>query len=373
MISRKIRLSLVLAVGLMLQSCDRKVESEEGYKALPSVTITPKLKAQIDSFRAIAREKGWTFTPRVTGASGRSLQSLTGELQLTAAEMKAAPILTEQALRISRAYDRLVLAQNPDLRIACNAGLQAWDWRAQGKVTPPKNQECGDCWAFASAGQIESAMLMAGRSQQDLSEQHILDCSNSGDCGGGRRWDALPWAVGTAVATQAQYPYAHGVKQQCQAGITGPSKLLAAGWIDSSGNVAPVATLKAALCEYGPISVSIYASPALQSYGGDENEVFNENNNNNGTNHAILLVGWSDSKQAWLMKNSWGSGWGWGGGYGWIHYGSNNIGRWPVWAKAPAPNIRLNPALNQLIVQYRTLAQRLRPPRPPEPRPNERP
>jgi hypothetical protein len=35
--------------------------------------------------------------------------------------------------------------------------------------------------------------------------------------------------------------------------------------------------------------------------------------------HAMAIVGYDDSKQAWLLMNSWGSEWGWNG-YGWIAY-----------------------------------------------------
>jgi cathepsin L len=186
---------------------------------------------------------------------------------------------------------------------------------------------------------------MAGWSQEDMSEQHILDCSDAGDCGGGRRWDAVSWATGTQVASENGYPMANpgykGIKQQCDLSVIGSRKLLASGWIDSSGNVPSPDVLKKALCQYGPISVSMYASTAFQNYGGSSSEVFDENNNNNGTNHAILLIGWDDSKQAWLMKNSWGSRWGFDGGYGWVKYGSNNIGKSPVWATAPIKDFAL--------------------------------
>lgn len=325
-----------------------------GPKGLPGVQVSAAQSLEIDKLRIDAKARNLTFTPRVTSVFSRSIQSLTGEQSPTPQMLARAPALNLQATRVLDEY-RKVAINLP--KPACNPNAASWDWRASGKVTPPKSQSCGDCWAFASAGQVESAFLMAGWSAQDLSEQHILDCSNSGNCSGGQRWDALPWATGTGVATQAQYPYAGGVQQACKPIANGPGKLLAAGWIDSSGNVPPPAVLKQALCEYGPISVSIYASNLLKTYGGDPNEVFNEHNNANGTNHAILIVGWSEAKQAWLIKNSWGPGWGFDGGFGWVHYASNNIGRWPVWAKAPAPGIKFNPALLLEIQKYRQLRE----------------
>ncbi|HLO37981.1 MAG TPA: C1 family peptidase [Lacibacter sp.] len=37
-------------------------------------------------------------------------------------------------------------------------------------------------------------------------------------------------------------------------------------------------------------------------------------------NHSVVICGYDDSKNAWLIQNSWGSGWG-DNGYSWIDYG----------------------------------------------------
>jgi cathepsin L len=50
-------------------------------------------------------------------------------------------------------------------------------------------------------------------------------------------------------------------------------------------------------------------------------------------NHDLLLVGWDDKKEAWLVKNSWGEKWG-EKGFAWIGYGSNNIGVFAAWIEA---------------------------------------
>jgi hypothetical protein len=216
-------------------------------------------------------------------------------------------------------------------------------------VTTPKRQECNHCWAFAAAGQIESALLMAGwsKSDLDLSEQHVVSCSGAGTCDGGYRWDALQWATGTAVATEVQYPYQGAqVAPACSASIVGTAKLLAWGWVHQSGDAPDdPATLKDALCEYGPISIGILFSEALQHYpGGDA--VFNADVTD-GPGHAILLIGWDDTKGAkgaWLIKNSWDTDWG-DGGYAWIQYGVSKVGRWATWAKAPAKGLVQSPVV----------------------------
>ncbi|MCK4764796.1 MAG: hypothetical protein KAW12_21540, partial [Candidatus Aminicenantes bacterium] len=42
-------------------------------------------------------------------------------------------------------------------------------------------------------------------------------------------------------------------------------------------------------------------------------------------NHAIILCGWDDALGAWLLKNSWGTGWG-DNGFMWIQYNCNVVG-----------------------------------------------
>ena len=126
------------------------------------------------------------------------------------------------------------------------------------------------------------------------------------------------------------------------AGGTPATNYYATDWgvVDPSGDVtkiASVASIKEALCKYGPIAASLVSTQALQDY---TNGVFYETPSNYASpssNHAILIVGWDDDKNAWLIKNSWGTDWG-ENGYGWVDYGSNNIGRrasWVIAKKAP--------------------------------------
>src|SRR5581483_7953291 len=65
-------------------------------------------------------------------------------------------------------------------------------------------------------------------------------------------------------------------------------------------------------------------------------DTYNEYTNTR-TNHVVSLVGWDDDRQAWLVKNSWGTFWG-DQGFGWIGYNSNYISVGAIWIDAEIHN-----------------------------------
>jgi len=77
------------------------------------------------------------------------------------------------------------------------------DWDSQGKVTPVKDQgQCGSCWAFSATASIESAVLIAGRSQVLLSEQQLVDCSQAQGnygCNGGWMDSAFDYIIANGI------------------------------------------------------------------------------------------------------------------------------------------------------------------------------
>lgn len=63
------------------------------------------------------------------------------------------------------------------------------DWRADGAVSPVKNQgKCGSCWSFSTTGCLESHVKLKHGEFTILSEQNLLDCAQNFDnhgCNGG--------------------------------------------------------------------------------------------------------------------------------------------------------------------------------------------
>ena len=63
-------------------------------------------------------------------------------------------------------------------------------------------------------------------------------------------------------------------------------------------------SIEAALFLYGPLSVGIGVSGAMQLY---QSGIF-EGPCASGINHTMTLVGYG--KDYWILKNTWGTGWG---------------------------------------------------------------
>lgn len=218
----------------------------------------------------------------------------------------------------------------------CKPTEAKFDWRDYNIVTPVKEQgTCGSCWAFTAMSAFESSTLYHNRlSVKRLgrfangSEQNILNCSNAGSCQGGWYGLAFQYLTEKGTSLEKLSPY-KGVDETCQTNIETPLKATAWGYVKEDGGQPSVEEMKQALCEHGPLAVTVTVTPLFTAYTGG---VFSEDNQET-TNHAVTLIGWDDTNNAWLIKNSWGTGWG-EQGYMWITYGSNNIGYAAAWVDA---------------------------------------
>ena len=250
------------------------------------------------------------------------------------------------------------------------ATLPRFDWRdAEHRLvfSPVEFQGwyCNNCWAFATVEAMQiSRQIVALRTKNAHLEAASLLSPNPRQLG-------LCWAQKNQKYSEESCQFNwHGeafsfmvvegmpLDGTADFGLfsTGHSKLCDArtfvkaltwDYVSSTPHeVASVEEIKRALVMYGPIVTTLVFDSCLNLYGGG---VFNEQQNWNvdGTgkkrlkpgNHIVLIVGWDDAKEAWLIKNSYGAEWG-ENGYGWIKYGSNNIGQFAAWILAD-PNEKL--------------------------------
>ncbi|TDR82043.1 C1 family peptidase [Paludibacterium purpuratum] len=206
---------------------------------------------------------------------------------------------------------------NPAFEHPGAAALPAqYDWRnvsGRNYVSSIKNQgQCGSCWAFAVTAALESKAMInnnAPGSNLDLSEQIVLSCSNAGSCDGGWPDQASKFLVGTGDANERYFRYtaADTACSQAAAGWRNAAYRLKS-WKYVVSNATPsVSLLKNALYSSGPLVTTMRVYEDFYYY---DSGVYRHTSGDYVGNHAIVIVGWDDKAQAFIVKNSWGTDWG---------------------------------------------------------------
>ena len=215
----------------------------------------------------------------------------------------------------------------------------SWDWRSLGGLTPVKNQGIySTCWAFAAIGDIESKLLINWGQSRDFSEHNVVACApnqfyltEGTSCfTGGNAYISTSYLsrLGTVDETCDEYP-GHCPSITCM----NPNcyfRRQVTEWQVIVGDIVEpgdITLIKEAIMNYGPVYTAMYSQWAeFQSYDTDTCLTYSGTEN---TDHAVLIVGWDDTmcggSGAWIVKNSWGSGWG-DSGYFYIRYGDAKIG-----------------------------------------------
>ncbi len=199
----------------------------------------------------------------------------------------------------------------------------SYDLRTLGRVTSVKNQGgCGSCWAFATYGSEESILLPAETA--DFSELDLIRNGgySLGECSGGNidmsmgylgRWS------GPINETDGPYPYsdaANGI----YGGPTVRKHVQNAIYLPPRTSSTDNTIIKEAVMNYGGVYVT-----TDWSYSAENNayhSYYNDGTYSINGGHAICIVGWKDDfpashfnktapgNGAFIVKNSWGTGWG---------------------------------------------------------------
>lgn len=204
------------------------------------------------------------------------------------------------------------------------------DWRNRfggNWITSIQDQNpCESCWSYATTALVECMVRIEHDYWCKLSEADLHDGRNAKCADGGSVEASLDWAKDHGIADYGCYP------DNKNDNPYNPSSDRA-GRIVKIGartNLSDVNQQKDWLDKVGPLASFLEVWSAFDRYeknsrGACYNHQKPGDKDRGG--HLVLVVGYDDTMQAWLIKNSWGTGWG-DGGFGWIGYGEFDIDKY---------------------------------------------
>jgi len=195
------------------------------------------------------------------------------------------------------------------------------DWMGKNWMTPVRDQAmCGSCYAHGPLAAVEAKynLEMNQLFNLDLAEQqYVSPCFGGvGSCLGGNMVAVLSHLKTDGAAEEICFPY---TSDNCVHTVPAPKNLEC----NFAGHCSDPQTCD--VCAWKSIRWVI----GKYAYAGGTGEQVKRNIACHGPLvvgsdtwwHVVVMVGWDDWHNAWIVKNSWGTGWE-SDGYGYIGYDS---------------------------------------------------
>ena len=215
----------------------------------------------------------------------------------------------------------IILPTTTPLEQQTNDLPTAFSWRNINGIdytTPIKDQSPAPtceayalCAALETIMQYETGMLF----QPDLSETHLyFYAGGTYEAGGVNVHDAADYLIEHGVPDEGCYPDPHRPFDYPYTSLEGwenrTVKITEWGWVSHDHE-----SIKNALIDYGPLTICIFVYEDMFDYNGG---IYRRSTDHIVGGHLVSLMGYNDTTESWLVKNSWGDRW---GDNGWFHMG----------------------------------------------------
>lgn len=339
------RLLVFFAVFAGIFGAQQQAQAQRGedYKIREARAAAP-VRQKLENLRNSLQTRNKKFRVGYTYAVERGVKNVAGGLRakVSADAARKQNSLSAQFLTIDEEARRA--ANIAPLKTACSAGNSTWDWRREGKVPPIREQQCGNCWAYAAVAGYEVSYMIRNNLSVNGSEQYVVSNNDNkaGICEspGGYAHLANEFLVTTGTTSETIMPD-KGITGTPDASIQTPYNGVTWGWADPDNLSSPSAQkIKESVCKYGAVASWIDAGGTFGAY-----------------------IGWDDARGAWMVRNSWGQKWGFEAGfgsekgYGWVKQGTHSIGSDVSWVQAYGAVYPLPQRYYELMPMKRRLIQ----------------
>ena len=206
-----------------------------------------------------------------------------------------------------------------------------FDLRDYGWVSSVKDQAwMGACWTFGMTGTLESALLKAANITTDFSENNMQNTMLKYSIYGGPVTEGGANILSTAYLLSWLGAFTQDADTYDEMGkispvITTLNDIHVQDVMFTPNNEIPNGTLlKLAIMKYGSIDVSFFGQSTYDEINPYYNETSHSQyvNKSLNPNHDVSIIGWDDNYDAsnflitppgngaWIVKNSYGTGWG---------------------------------------------------------------